>query len=85
MDEELATYGLHVPSFARQRKVSEKTVRRDLAVFRRLGMVMRREWQEGHPRARQVWVYVGSGRLFRRPPLPPQASGPGSTPTAGRG
>jgi hypothetical protein len=41
LDEALA-HGLHVPTFARQRRVSTRTVRRDLAAFRALGLELPR-------------------------------------------
>jgi hypothetical protein len=40
MDAALSGEGLHAPTFARQFRVSEKTVRRDRAAFEALGRTM---------------------------------------------
>jgi hypothetical protein len=54
--------GLHIPSFARQWRVSTKTVRRDLAAFRALGQRVACERDEV---GRTVWNYEpGVERLF---------------------
>jgi hypothetical protein len=45
MDHELRSGKLFVAPFARRRKVSLKTVRRDLAVFRGLGQRMDRKYE----------------------------------------
>jgi hypothetical protein len=71
MDLQLrSSYGLVIPRFARQWKVSEKTVRRDLAAFKELGLELVQDVREGeiHP----MWHYArGHGPLFHRAPLIP--------------
>jgi hypothetical protein len=47
--------GLHLPTFAAEWDVSEKTVRRDLAEFRRHGYKAWLLWEEGG--RRWVWIY----------------------------
>jgi hypothetical protein len=68
--------GLHVPSFARKWRVSEKTVRRDLAAFAELG---REAWQlviEVSGQRDRPWQYKPDVRpLFRHDPPPGKAAG----------
>ena len=44
LDERLAGFGLLTPTFAREWKVSERTIRRDLDAFRELDQVIVSEW-----------------------------------------
>jgi hypothetical protein len=58
--------GLHIPQFAEHWEVSEKTVRRDLKIFRALGQyaVPHREAKRYGCRRRTYWLYCGRSYLF---------------------
>lgn len=59
MDRELGTiFGLHVKSFARDWKVSTRTVMRDLQAFRELGQQVEFERLEDR---RYCWTYAAGG------------------------
>jgi hypothetical protein len=67
MDEALGNIleGLHIRSFARRWKVSEKTIRRDLTALCELGLRM--EHEIGPDGKSHVWVYApGTEYLFVR-------------------
>jgi predicted DNA-binding transcriptional regulator YafY len=54
--------GLHIASFAKQWEVSERTVRRDLEAFQKLGEEIGHDLDaDGH---RHVWHYAGFGWMF---------------------
>ncbi len=63
LDRDLGSYeGMHLPSFARRWKVSQRTIRRDLGAFAALGHAVVHERDEDN---RTVWRYdFGVEMLF---------------------
>jgi hypothetical protein len=65
LDHELGNgQGVHVPTFAEEHGVSERTVRRDIAVFKAIGQDATCGWVRG-PGAHVRWTYrEGIAPLF---------------------